>query len=79
MINMAVNILVSIVGAKAIPQGVILLSATPPGVVKVKNVQGIHLKRWLTPLQKVSSLVLVFVHSAINNVPKEISTQRVIS
>ena len=74
---MAVNILVDIViGAKAIPQFVVLLLATPPKMVKTKNREGLCVKPQLTPLRKVSLLVLVILYSAMSNFPKAISTQR---
>ena len=70
--NMAVNVLVDVViGAKAIPQEVVLLLATPPKVLKTKNLEGFHVKQQLTPLQKVRLLVNIVVHSVTNNVPKE--------
>ena len=70
--NMAVNVLVDVViGAKAIPQEVVLLLATPPKVLKTKNLEGLHMKQQLTPLQKVRLLGNIVVHSVTNNVPKE--------
>ena len=70
--NMAVNVLVDVViGAKAIPQEVVLLLATPPKVLKTKNLEGLHVKKQLTPLRKVSLLVSIVVHSVTNNVLKE--------
>ena len=70
--NMAVNVLVDVViGAKAIPQEVVLLLETPPKVLKTKNLEGLHVKKQLTPLLKVSSLVNIVVHSVTNNVPKK--------
>ena len=69
---MAVNVLVDVViGAKAIPQGDVLLLATLPKVLKTKNLEGLHVKQQLTPLQKVCLLVNIVVHSVTNNVPKE--------
>ena len=51
---MTVNVLVDVViEAKAIPQGVVLLLATPPKVLKTKNVEGLRVKQQLTPLGKV--------------------------
>lgn len=68
MINMAVNNLGDIVvRAKAILQGIVLLLATPPKMVKTKNREGLHVEPQLIPLQKVSILVLVIVYSAISN------------
>ena len=69
---MVVNVLVDVViGAKAIPQEVVLLLATSPKVLKTKNLEGRHVKQQLTPLQKVRLLVNIVVHSVTNNVPKE--------
>ena len=79
LINMAVNILLDIIiKAKAIPQGIVLLFATPlaPGKVKTKSKEGLHLRQQLTPLRKVSLLVLVILYFAISKFPKEILTQR---
>ena len=63
--NMAVNVLVDVViGAKAIPQEVVLLLGTPAKVLKTKNLEGLHVKQQLTPLRKVSLLVNIVVHSS---------------
>ena len=66
--NMAVDILVDIVivivRAKAIPQGVLLLLATPPEMVKIRSIAVLHVNRQEIPLRKVSLLFLEFVHSA---------------
>ena len=51
---------------------VVLPSATPPKMVKIKNIESPHVKPLLTSLRKVSLLVLVIVDSAI----KKISAQR---
>ena len=44
---------------------VVLPSATPPKMVKIKNIESPHVKPLLTSLQKVSLLVLIIVDSAI--------------
>jgi len=45
LINMGVNILADIVVvAKAIPQGVVLLMATPIEMVMIKNIERPHVK-----------------------------------
>ena len=76
LINMAVNILGDVVaGAKAILQGVLLPLATPQEIVKTKNLEGLHSKRQLTSLGKVSLLVLNFLQSATNTVPKELGEE----
>ena len=57
--NLTVNVLVDVVvGAKAIPQEVVLLLATPPKVLKTKSLEGLHMKQQLTPLLKVHLLVI---------------------
>ena len=66
------NVLVDdVIGAKALPQGDVLLLATPPKVLKTKNLEGRHVKQQLTPLGKVRLLVNVVAHFVTNNVPKE--------
>ena len=66
------NVLVDVViGAKVIPRDVVLLLGTPPKVLKTKDLEGLHVKKQLTPLRKVSLLVNIVVHSVTNNVPKE--------
>jgi len=73
---MGVNVLADIVvGAKAIPQGLVLPLVTPPKLLKTKNLEGLHVKRQLTPLGKVSLLVIIVVHSATNAVPKELGEE----
>ena len=68
---MAVNVLIDVViGGKAIPQGVVLLLTTPPKVLKTKNLKGLHIKQQLTPLGKVSLLVIIVVHPVTSNVLK---------
>lgn len=43
LINMAINILIDLViGAKAIPQVIVLLLATPLEIVKIKNMEGTY-------------------------------------
>ena len=74
--NMGVNVLVDIVvGTKAIPQEVVLPLATPPKMLKTKNPERLHVKRQLTPLGKVSLLVIIVVHSATNKDPKELGEE----
>ena len=66
------NVLVDdVIGAKALPQGDLLLLATPPKVLKTKNLEGLHVKQQLTPPGKVSLLVNVVVHFVTNNVLKK--------
>ena len=73
--NMGVNVLIEIVGGgKAIPQEVVLPLATPPKMLMTKNLEELHVKRQLTPLGKVSLLVIV-VRSATNDVPKELGEE----
>jgi len=61
--NMEVDNLVDIVvGAKAFPQGIILLLTNPPKMVRTKGREGLHVKPQLAPLTKVSILVLVIVY-----------------
>ena len=57
-----------VIGGKTIPQGVVLPLATPLKMLMAKN-ERLHVKRQLTPLGKVSLIVIV-VHFATNNVPK---------
>ena len=55
LINMVVNTPIDVViAAKAIPWGIVLLLATPLGMVQIKIIEGPHVKPQLTPLQKVS-------------------------
>ena len=69
--NMVRNVLINVVVSKVV-EVVVLPSATPPKMVKIKNIESPHVKPLLTSLQKVSLLVLVIVDSAI----KKISAQR---
>ena len=55
LINMPVDNLIDIVvGAKAVPQGIILLLTNPSKMVKTKKRELLHAKPQLTPLRKVS-------------------------
>lgn len=64
--NTAANILVDV---EAIPQGVLILLAIPPEIVKIRNIAGVHVNQQVISLRKVSLLFLGFVHSAMNHVP----------
>lgn len=58
-----------VIGAKAIPQGVVPLLATPLKVLKTKTLEELHVKQQLTRLGKVRLLVIIVEHSVTNNVP----------
>lgn len=65
LINTAVNILMDV---EVVPQGVLILLVTPPEMVKIRNIAGLHVNRQVISLQKVSLLFLGFVNSAMNHV-----------
>jgi len=77
LINKAVNNLVDVVvvGAKAIPQGVVLPLVTPQEIVKTNNPEGLHIKRQLTPPGKVSLFALLVKHAATKIVPAVVGNE----